>query len=176
MLTIITTGGTIDKIYFDALSQYSVGSPQAELILQEAGATLPHRIVPLLRKDSLELTHGDRLLIRETVEAQVDRCIVITHGTDTMRETALALEGIAEKTIVFTGAMQPASHRASDAEFNLGMAVAAAQCLPAGVYLALQGRIFQPGNVRKNRAENRFEEVEPEKGGSSSSANAGSSL
>jgi L-asparaginase len=156
----LTTGGTIDKIYFDATSEYEVGPPQVASVLKEGNATFEHTIEPVLAKDSLELTDADRLLIRQQVEACPGTRVVITHGTDTMVETARALAGVAGKTIVLTGAMQPAGFKTSDAEFNLGVAIGAVQALPPGVYLAMNGQIFDPARVRKDRELKRFVPVE----------------
>ncbi|GAB4174636.1 MAG: asparaginase domain-containing protein [Geothermobacteraceae bacterium] len=158
-IQIITTGGTIDKIYFDAKSTYQVGEPAIRDILREANLTIEVDIRPLLRKDSLEMTDADRQLIRQAVEASQERRIVITHGTDTMVETGCALVGIPDKTIVLTGAMQPARFRHTDALFNVASALTAVQTLPPGVYIAMNGRIFDPQTTRKNVAENRFEEA-----------------
>jgi L-asparaginase len=90
--------------------------------------------------------------------------IVVTHGTDTMIQTAKALQGIPDKTIVLTGAMQPARFHETDAVFNIGTAIGAVQSLPPGVYIAMNGRIFRPDRVRKNVAAGCFEEAQPEKG------------
>ena len=157
-----TTGGTIDKVYFDAKSEFEVGPPQVLEIVKEAHVTFEYGIESLLRKDSLDLTSEDRRLIRERIEADQSQHIVITHGTDTMVETARGLLGIAGKTIVLTGSMQPARFHESDAVFNIGCAVAAVQSLPPGVYIAMNGRIFDPRRARKNRQKNAFEELSAE--------------
>ena len=157
-LEIFTTGGTIDKIYFDAKSRYEIGEPQIAELLREANLDLDYRVTPLLRKDSLELTDQDREKIRQAVATSSARQIVITHGTDTMVVTARSLAGIADKTVVLTGAMQPARFRATDALFNVACALTAAQTLPPGVYIAMNGRIFDPKITRKNVELNRFEE------------------
>ncbi|MGA2068921.1 MAG: asparaginase domain-containing protein [Thermoguttaceae bacterium] len=154
-----TTGGTIDKLYFDAKSQYEVGPPQVDDILKEARVTLEFAVEALLFKDSLDMTDGDRLLIRRRIEADPCPRIVVTHGTDTMVNTALALRGIPGKTIVLTGSMTPARFKMTDAVFNIGTALGAVQGLPAGVYLAMNGRIFDPARTRKNAAGDSFEEV-----------------
>ena len=162
-LHIITTGGTIDKVYFDAQSEYEVGSPQVLEILREAHVTFDHTLESVLRKDSIELTEADRQLIRRHVEAAPANRVLITHGTDTMVQTALALEDIPRKTVVLTGSMQPARFRNTDAVFNVGVAIGAVQCLPPGVYLAMNGRVFDPRRVRKNRERHAFEEVPAER-------------
>ena len=134
-LEIFTTGGTIDKVYFDAKSSFEVGEPQIESVLHEANLVIDYRVTSLLRKDSLELTDEDRALIRKAVlDSAADR-IVITHGTDTMINTAIALEAIPGKTIVLTGALSPARFRSTDAVFNVGLAIGALQSLGEGVFL-----------------------------------------
>ena len=159
-IKIITTGGTIDKVYFDAKSSYEVGESSVPDILHESNVTLDFEVVNLLRKDSLELTDEDRALIRGTVEASAEDRFVVTHGTDTMVETARALMGLEGKTIVLTGSLTPARFKTTDAVYNVASAVTAAQCLPPGVYLAMNGRVFHPDRVRKNRDANRFEDTE----------------
>jgi len=155
----ITTGGTIDKVYFDAKSEYEVGPPQVADLLHEANVSFQFEIESVLRKDSLDITHADRELIRQRVAADPFALIVVTHGTDTMVQTARKLVGIPGKTIVLTGSMQPARFRVTDAEFNLGTAVAAVQALPPGVYIVMNGRIFDPLRCRKNVADHCFEEI-----------------
>lgn len=159
-IRIITTGGTIDKVYFDAKSEFEVGEPLIGAILQEAQAGFEFEVVSLMRKDSLEITDEDRCLIREVVGAAEESRIIITHGTDSMVETGKALAGLADKTIVLVGALNPARFRSTDAVFNIGLAVGAVQAMPAGVYVAMNGRIFEVDRVRKNRAANRFEYIE----------------
>ncbi len=154
---IITTGGTIDKVYFDAKSSFQVGEPQIAELLAEANVGAPFAVTPLLRKDSLELDDADRSLIAEQVAAAAETRVLITHGTDTMVETARALLGVEGKTVVLVGAMQPARLRVSDAFFNIGFAFAAVQLLPPGVYVAMNGRVFDPRSARKNVAAHRFE-------------------
>ena len=156
-LLIVTTGGTIDKIYFDDKSDYQIGEPQIGRILEELGVAFRYTVIPILRKDSLHITDADRALVRATIAAQPGRHVLVTHGTDTMVETARVLESIPDKTIVLTGALNPARFRGSDAEFNIGCAVGAVQSLPPGVYIAMNGRIWNPERVRKNVSANRFE-------------------
>ena len=155
-IVVITTGGTIDKAYFDALSAYKIGEPMVKKMLDVANVTLPFRVVELFRKDSLDLTDQDRKALYETVAALDTDRVVITHGTDTMTESAKVLASIAGKTIVFTGALSPARFAESDAMFNLGMAVAAVQTLPPGVYVAMSGQVFRGDQVRKDREHARF--------------------
>jgi L-asparaginase len=156
-LRIITTGGTIDKVYFDALSTHQIGAPQIVAVLAEANIAFDYILEEACRKDSLELTDDDRAEIRKRIVASPERYIVITHGTDTMTETAKCLEGIADKVIVFTGAMAPARFRSTDAVFNIGTAIAAVQVAQPGVYIAMNGRIFAAASARKNRNKGQFE-------------------
>ena len=156
-IQLFSTGGTFDKVYYDALSDFQIGEPMAGEILREAAVTFAFKLESLLKKDSLELTDADRALVRSKVAACPARHIVIIHGTDTMTQTAEVLQDIADKVIIFTGAMQPARMRNSDAAFNLGVAIGALQCLNDGVYIAMSGRIFPAGKVQKNRAAGCFE-------------------
>lgn len=163
MIKIFTTGGTFDKIYFDANSEFSIGDSQVEPILQEGNVTADYSVNTILRKDSLDITDADRQAICEQVSACESSKIIITHGTDTMTQTAAALATHVEsgKTIVFIGAMQPARMRNSDAPFNVGFALAAVQLLPEGIYIAMNGRIFPYDKVVKNRQAERFESSKP---------------
>ena len=149
---VLTTGGTIDKLYFDALSEYQIGESIIATVLETARVTLPFEIEEVLRKDSLELTDDDRALIAARVASVPARRIIITHGTDTMTDTAAALGDIAGKTIVLVGALAPARFAESDATFNLGMAFAAAQVAPPGVYITMNGWVFAADAVMKDRA------------------------
>jgi len=151
-------GGTIDKVYFDALSKYEIGESNILDILKDARVNFEHDISSLLKKDSLDMTKQDRSIILKAIEENPYEKIIITHGTDTMIETAKVLHCVKNKTIVLTGAMEPAKFKSSDAIFNLGSAVAAVQTLPYGVYLVISGRIFTPDKVRKNRTLKLFEE------------------
>jgi L-asparaginase len=154
----LACGGTIDKVYFDATSEYQVGAPQVEEILRQANVNFDCTLRSIVRKDSLELTASDRDEIRKAVSQSPHDRIVVTHGTDTMAETARHLLGVPGKTIVLTGAMEPARLRDTDAPFNVGTAIAAVQCLPPGVYVAMNGRVFAAETVRKNREKRRFED------------------
>ena len=153
----ITTGGTIDKVYFDDLSQYEVGESHVEHMLKDGLVQFDYDVVPLLQKDSLEMAAEDRKKLRRFIESDDASHYVVTHGTDTMPETADALQGLEGKTIVLTGALSPARFRSTDADFNVGMAVAAVQVAAPGVYIAMSGQVFEAGKVRKNRTANRFE-------------------
>lgn len=153
----ISTGGTIDKIYFDELSRFEVGESSLQAILAEGLVSFEYDIVPMFQKDSLDLTDDDRLQLRDFILADDADHYIITHGTDTMVESAAVLSDLPARTIVLTGALSPARFKTTDAVFNVGMAVAAVQLVPPGVYLAMSGRVFAAGAVQKNREKNRFE-------------------
>ena len=159
-LLIVTTGGTIDKVYFDDKSDYQVGEPQIGRILEELGVAFRFHVIPILRKDSLHIDDADRELLRATIAAQGTRHVLVTHGTDSMVQTARVLSSLPGKVIVLTGALNPARFRGSDAEFNIGTAVGAVQSMPDGVYIAMNGRVWDPAKVRKNVDANRFEAIE----------------
>lgn len=155
-IAIVTTGGTIDKTYFDALSAYQVGETVVEHMLKVARVTRPYKIIEAFRKDSLELTDTDRDALYKIVAALNNKSVVITHGTDTMTETAKTLASIQSKAIVLVGALSPARFAESDAEFNLGMAFAIAQFAPPGVYITMNGNVFAGDKVRKDRESGSF--------------------
>jgi len=155
-ILVVTTGGTIDKQYFDALSEYQVADSMVTTLLKTARVTHPVRVVELMRKDSLELTDEDRARIRAVIEAAPEQHIVVTHGTDTMVQTAAVLAGMGTRTIVLAGALAPARFAESDAPFNLGMAFACVQVAAPGVYITMNGTVFEAGHVVKDRSRNAF--------------------
>ncbi len=159
-ILLLTTGGTIDKLYFDALSEFQIGETIIARLLELARVTMPFEVREVLRKDSLDLTDADRALIAANVAGAGNKRIVITHGTDTMTQTAAALGGVAgktpEKTVVLVGALSPARMAESDAAFNLGMAFATAQVAPPGVYVTMNGTVFRADEVVKDRARGAF--------------------
>ena len=156
-ILVLTTGGTIDKNYFDALSEYRIVDSGIPALLEEARAAVPFRLVELMRTDSLDLTEADRALIAAAARQAPEGRIVITHGTDTMTETAQVLAAeVPGKTMVLTGALSPARFAETDAPFNLGMAFAAAQACPAGVWIAMSGQVFDGLKVRKDREAGKF--------------------
>jgi len=150
-ILILTTGGTIDKQYFDALSRYQITDTIVTKLLTIARVTHPFLIEEILRKDSIDLTHEDRSRILHHVTHTTHTRIIITHGADTMTLTAQALAAIPNKTIVLTGALTPARFSESDAAFNLGMAFATAQTGPPGVYITINGTVFPADQVVKDR-------------------------
>lgn len=155
-ILVVTTGGTFDKQYFDALSEYQIAESVIEKLLATARVTHPFRVVELMRKDSLELTDEDRALIAATIAAAPETRIVVTHGTDTMTETAKVLASGVGKTVVLCGALAPARFAESDATFNLGMAFACCQAAAPGVWITMNGSVFDGLNVRKDRAAGKF--------------------
>ena len=156
-LAILTCGGTFDKVYYDALSDYSIGAPCAPDILDEAGMQDGWELIEVMRKDSLDMTDDDRqTLCTAAASCRASRLVVI-HGTDTMAESAAVLADIPDKTIVLTGAMNPARFRQTDAPFNLGFAMAAALTADPGTYIAMGGRLYPHDEVKKNREQGRFE-------------------
>lgn len=159
-ILLLTTGGTIDKIYFDALSDYQVGETVVAKLLDIARVKRPFRIEEVVRKDSLELDDADRVLIRDRVAAAPEKHIIITHGTDTMTETAKLLAAIPGKTVVLVGALAPARFGESDASFNLGMAFATVQVAESGVYITMSGSVFRADRVVKDRTKGAFVPVE----------------
>jgi L-asparaginase len=156
-ILILTTGGTIDKGYFDALSEYQIVESGIPALLKQARVAASFRVVELMRKDSLELTDADRGLIAQAARDAPETQIVLTHGTDTMTETAKVLAAeVPDKTIVLTGALTPARFAETDAPFNLGMAFGAVQVAKPGVYIAMSGQVFDGLKVRKDREAGKF--------------------
>lgn len=165
-IVVFTTGGTIDKSYFDGLSKYQFDRSKIRELITNASVSLPFEVVELMAKDSLELTDEDRAGIAEAVAATQAARIVITHGTDTMAETAVRLGALGlDKTIALTGAFLPARYADSDAAFNLGMAFATVQTAPTGVYIVMNGTVFNAGEVVKDRAQGTFRLTGNEGGG-----------
>ncbi len=152
---VITTGGSIDKEYTVA-GNLEIGPPMAPLILALARPTFTVTVESACAKDSLDMDDQDRETIRRRVQACQARYVLITHGTDSMVQTAQYLLRCQDKVIVVTGSMQPARMTDTDAQFNVGLAVGALQCLDPGVYVAMSGRIFPAGRVIKDRAAGQF--------------------
>lgn len=159
-IRIFITGGTFDKEYNELNGQLYFKDTHLHDLLEMGRSKVPIEIRTLMMVDSLEMTDEDRELIAYQCNQCDENKIVITHGTDTMSETAIILaEKVKGKTIVLTGAMVPIKFGSSDGLFNLGSALAFAQTLPAGVYVAMNGRYFHANNVRKNKQTGMFEEV-----------------
>lgn len=159
-IRIFITGGTFDKEYNELNGELYFKDTHLDELLAMGRSRIPVEIKTLMMIDSLEMTAADRERITlECIECKEDK-IVITHGTDTMTVTAGVLaENIKNKTIVLTGAMIPIKFGSSDGLFNIGSALAFAQTLPAGVYVAMNGRYFNWNNVRKNKQTGIFEEL-----------------
>lgn len=157
---IFITGGTFDKEYNELTGQLYFKDSHLPEMLQLGRCLVPVDIRTLMMIDSLEMSEIDRELIaRHCIDADEDR-IIITHGTDTMAETAVVLEEkVKNKTVVLTGAMVPYKFGSSDGLFNLGSAMAFVQTLKPGVYVVMNGRCFHAGNVQKNKQTGEFEEV-----------------
>ncbi len=159
-IRILLTGGTIDKEYDKIHGQLVFTKSHINQMLEQARCRLETSIESYKLQDSLNMDHQDRLSIMEKCQTFAEKKIVITHGTDTMVETAKVLQQhIQDKTIVLFGAMIPFSFGNSDALFNFGTALAAVQSLPYGVYIAMNGIVFPHDNVRKNREEGHFESL-----------------
>lgn len=156
-LQIFTTGGTLDKVYFDALSEFQIGDPVVGPILESMNVGFEFCVDELMRLDSLDMTDEHRQIIQQRVSDTDAEYILIMHGTDGMVETAGWLGEIANKKIIFTGAMQPAAFTDTDAVFNIGCAVGAIQMVEDGVYIVMNGQVFAADKVVKNRAGQRFE-------------------
>lgn len=162
-ITVLATGGTIDKVYAIA-GQLEIGPPAAQRLLEALTTDLRIEVRSVLAKDSLDLTPTDRRTLAEALAQVGTRAVVITHGTDTLTETAEYLDehgaGTA-RVIVLTGALQPAAMAVSDAALNLGAALMASQMLEAGVYVCMGGRVFPAGTVRKEASTGRFLSTSP---------------
>ena len=159
MLEILTTGGTIDKVYFDKKSNYEVGDPFVEELLHKMNVNISFKVKSLMRIDSLDMTDIHRVEILNYIMNSNANNFLITHGTDSIVETAIYLKKISDKTIVLTGSLKPAIFIDNDAIFNVGSALTSAQILKNGVYIVINGQVFNPDNVRKNLEKNIFETI-----------------
>ena len=159
-IRIFITGGTFDKEYNEITGQLYFNDTHMHDLLEMGRSKVRVEIRTLMMIDSLEMTEEDRVLIAYQCNESEEKMIVITHGTDTMAETARMLASeVKDKTIILTGAMIPIKFGSSDGLFNLGSALAFAQTLPPGVYVAMNGRYFNWDNVRKNKQTGMFEEL-----------------
>jgi L-asparaginase len=162
MIRIFVTGGTFDKEYHELTGTLAFKDTHLSEMLRLGRSRVDVAIDTLMMKDSLDMTDVDRALIVDRCRTAIEPRILITHGTDTMVETARALAGafpMGEKTIVLTGAMIPYAFGSSDGLFNLGSALSFVQVLPPGVYVAMNGRSFPADRVRKNRDTGVFESI-----------------
>jgi len=159
-MRVLVTGGTFDKEYDELRGQLFFKDTHLPEMLQRARSRLDLRVETVLMKDSLEMTPADRQLIVERARSCAEGRLVVTHGTDTMADTArVLLAARLPKTVVLTGAMVPYAFGSSDGLFNLGSALSFAQVLPPGVYVAMNGRVFAGDRVRKDRELGTFEEL-----------------
>ncbi|MDD2807090.1 MAG: asparaginase domain-containing protein [Patescibacteria group bacterium] len=160
-ITFIQTGGTIDKEYPKTTKGYAfeIGEPAVKRILEKINPVFEYEIIPLLQKDSLDITEKDREKITLACKNNQNDKIVITHGTDTMAETAEKLSEIKDKTIVITGAMRPEKFYDSDAMFNVGAAIISAANLPRGVYITMNGRVYEWNKVKRDIVTGQFIEA-----------------
>lgn len=161
-IRIFVTGGTFDKEYNELTGELFFKETHLPEMLKLGRNSLDVTVRTLMMMDSLHMTPNDRDLIADQCKNATEEKIIITHGTDTMTETAAVLaEKIKDKTIVLTGAMIPYKFGSSDGFFNLGSALAFVQTLPQGVYIAMNGRYFHWNNVRKNKQTGQFEPILP---------------
>ena len=161
-IRIFVTGGTFDKEYDELRGQLDFEDTHLPEMLRLGRCQLDVSVRTLMMVDSLEMTDAERDQVVNACRAAAETCIVITHGTDTMVETARALaRGVEGKTVVLTGAMVPYAFGSSDGLFNLGSALSFVQTLPAGVYIAMNGQAFAWDRVRKNRETGTFEALGP---------------
>ena len=160
-IKIFVTGGTFDKEYNELTGALFFRDTHIQEILKRGRNKLAIDVQTLMLIDSLDMKDEDRAIVVDHCKKTVENKILITHGTDTMVETARAIAkgGIKNKTIVFTGAMVPYTFGSSDGLFNLGCALAFVQTLPAGIYIAMNGKYFLWDNVRKNKKVGEFEEI-----------------
>jgi L-asparaginase len=160
MIRLLVTGGTFDKTYDEINGTLSFKESHVEEMLRLGRSSLPVTVETVMLIDSLQMTDHDRRVVAQRCQECPERAIVITHGTDTIVETAAALaRNVSGKTIVLTGAMVPYAFGSSDGLFNLGSALSFAQVLPAGVYVAMNGTHFPWDKVRKNREKGTFERL-----------------
>jgi L-asparaginase len=152
-ITFIQTGGTIDKDYPKIILGYAfeITTPAVERILKKINPTFDSEILSLFRKDSTEITDEDRQKLFNMIQKLENDKIIVTHGTDTMIQTAEKLSGIKDKTIVITGAMRPEKFSDSDASFNIGMAVGAVSILSRGIYIVMHGRVINWEKCARNK-------------------------
>lgn len=160
-MLIIQTGGTIDKDYPKTNKGYAfeIDEPAVSRVLANAFPGFEFEVVSLLKKDSLEITDEDRLYLKNFIKDSQASKILITHGSDTMPDTARFLNNIAQKTIVLTGAYRPERFSNSDAAFNIGVAIGALNTLEEGTFIAMNGLVFSADRVVKNANTGMFENL-----------------
>ncbi len=157
----IQTGGTIDKAYPKTNDGYAfeIDQPAFERVLERVHPGFEYDTISLLQKDSLDLTEEDRQLLKQHIEASEYSKLIVTHGSDTLPDTASFVGHIKNKTIVFTGSYVPESFKGSDADFNLGFAIGTAMSKPEGTFICMNGMVFDYDNCRKNEENGKFEKI-----------------
>ena len=157
-ITFIQTGGTIDKDYPKTTKGYAfeISDPAVKRILEKLNPDFEYEIISVLKKDSLDITEQDRKKILETCKKIKGDKIIITHGTDTMLDTAKVLNEIRDKTIIITGSMRPERFSNSDAPINIGMAIGAVNVLNRGVYIAMHGKIISWDKCKRDMKTGQF--------------------
>lgn len=157
IVRIVTTGGTIDKFY-SSRGEMEIDEPAVAGLLATGNNAVAVVIESVIAKDSLDFDDADRERILDAVRTAPERCILITHGTDTLTQTASVLEAaeLGGKTVILIGAMQPAAMKESDAAFNVGAGLMAVQLAPAGVWIAMNGRLLPARGAIKDRSVGRF--------------------
>jgi L-asparaginase len=159
-IRILVTGGTFDKEYNEHTGQLYFKDTHLAEMLKRGRSRVPVTVRTIMMVDSLDMSDADRAVIVQNCQQSKEDRIVITHGTDTMTDTAAAIaRGVAGKTVVLTGAMIPWAFGSSDGLFNLGSALSFVQVLPPGVYVAMNGKCFPWDRARKNRERGEFEEI-----------------
>ncbi len=159
-ITFVLTGGTIDKEYEALDRPFTIGHDAVGRVLGFIKPNFEATIIPLLEKVSVNITDEDKTLIRKTCTETLDDKIIMTYGTDAMSEIGEVLKDIEHKTIVIVGALKSQLIKNTDAEFNLGFAVATVQTMPAGVYVAMNGRVYPWNKCKKDMTTGQFVEVE----------------
>jgi L-asparaginase len=159
-ITFMQTGGTIDKDYPRTTRGYAfeISEPAVKRILEKLNPSFEYEVVSVLKKDSLDITDDDREKIYSACKNCGSDKIIITHGTDTMLETAEKLSDLKGKTIVITGSMRPERFSNSDAPINLGMAIGAINVLENGIYIAMHGRVLSLEECKRDMKTGKFEE------------------
>ena len=147
----LTAGGTIDKDYASCAGTYNfdIAEPAIERILKNINVNFDYEIIPVLKKDSLDMDDKDRALLLEKCQKIDNDKIIITHGTDTMHKTAEVLSVLSEKLIILTGATNPERFKCSDADINIGIAIGAINILSKGVFIAMNGRVYKWDEFQK---------------------------
>jgi len=158
-IRLFSTGGTIAKRYDEINGELVFDDGHIQKMLKQGRYTVPIEVTPLMLKDSLDMDDEDRTTIFQACQNTLDSYILITHGTDTMVESAKRLSTIKNKTIILTGAMIPYAFKNSDALFNLAFAISSTAMLDSGVYICMNGQIFRWDDVTKNKKKGVFEKI-----------------